>query len=173
MEIAQNVVDYLQISLNHIKFFTDSKVTLGYICNNKKRFYVYVANRVAKIRSYSEPSQWQFVRSEMNPADKETRGIHPIDLQRSAWLRGPSDNDSHTSSNTSDYQLVQPEDDVEIRASKSEIQEVKPSRGLGSKVFEKFSDWNKLISALATIRRKIQYYISAKCQDDSKNMDNV
>lgn len=124
LEISQIVVDHLKIEIDKIKFFSDSKVTLGYICNDTKRFYVYVANRVAKIRSYSEPSQWHYIRSEKNPADVETRSIQPCDLQGSALLCGPSVYDSHTSTDASHFHLVAPENDVEIRTNKSDIQEV-------------------------------------------------
>ncbi|XP_061167901.1 uncharacterized protein LOC133176855 [Saccostrea echinata] len=174
VEISQNVVDHLQTNLDNIQFFSDSKVTLGYIHNNTKRFYVYVANRVAKIRSYTEPFQWKYIRSEMNPADIGTRGIQPSNLQASAWLLGPADDgDLHRSPNTFDYNLVQPEDDVEIRSHKTEVKEFVPSEGLGSKVFEKFSDWNRLITALAAFRRKIQHYISLKRQNSSRCMSAV
>ncbi|XP_061170284.1 uncharacterized protein LOC133179579 [Saccostrea echinata] len=173
VEISQNVVDHFQTNLHNIQFFSDSKVTLGYIHNNTKRFYVYVANRVAKIRSYTEPSQWKYIRSEMNPADIGTRGIQPSNLQASAWLLGPADDgDLHRSPNTFDYNLVQPED-VEIRSHKTEVKEFVPSEGLGSKVFEKFFDWNRLITVLAAFRRKIQHYISLKRQNSSRCMSAV
>lgn len=37
-------------------YWTDSKVVLGYINNNAKRFHVFVANRIQRIRSSTEPS---------------------------------------------------------------------------------------------------------------------
>jgi hypothetical protein len=36
-------------------FWTDSKVVLGYISNEARRFHVFVANRVQKIRDVSSP----------------------------------------------------------------------------------------------------------------------
>ena len=41
-------------------FFTDSKVDLGYIYNEQKRFTKYVARRAEIIRSHSEPSNWKY-----------------------------------------------------------------------------------------------------------------
>ena len=38
-------------------FWTDSKVALGYIKNDLKRFHVFVANRVQQIRDQTSPSQ--------------------------------------------------------------------------------------------------------------------
>ena len=58
-------------------FWTDSQVVLGYIRNNARCFHVFVANRVQQIRDSSSPSQWQYVRTEENPADEASRGVSP------------------------------------------------------------------------------------------------
>ncbi|XP_063615371.1 uncharacterized protein LOC134788408, partial [Penaeus indicus] len=44
-------------------FWTDSKVILGYISNEAKRFHVFVANRVQHIKDHSSMEQWKFVES--------------------------------------------------------------------------------------------------------------
>ena len=71
-------------------FWTDSRVVLGYIGNDAKRFHVYVANRVQKIRDATEPQQWHYVSSENNPADHASRGIDAKGLLSSNWFNGPS-----------------------------------------------------------------------------------
>jgi hypothetical protein len=58
VELYQSVPSHLCVDVNTVKFYTDSKVTLGYICNQSKRFFTYVSNRVRKIVSVSNPSQW-------------------------------------------------------------------------------------------------------------------
>ncbi len=71
-------------------FWTDSKVVLGYISNDSRRFHVFVANRVSQIRDHSEPTQWGYVNTKENPADEASRGITPQDLcSSSKWLTGP------------------------------------------------------------------------------------
>lgn len=50
-------------NVTHV-FWTDSHVVLGYISNDSKRFYVFVANRDA-----TSPSQWRYIETESNPAD--------------------------------------------------------------------------------------------------------
>ena len=40
----------LDLKIDDVKFYTDSKVVLGYISNDARRFHVYVANRVQVIR---------------------------------------------------------------------------------------------------------------------------
>lgn len=77
-----------QIDKEH--FWTDSKVVLGYIRNDMKRFKVFVANRVQLIRTYSEPEQWQFVSTSENPADCLSRGLLPEQLRDyKEWWHGP------------------------------------------------------------------------------------
>ena len=56
-------------------FWTDSKVTLQYVKNESRRFKIYVANRVCEIRSVSQPSQWRYCPSILNPADDASRGL--------------------------------------------------------------------------------------------------
>ena len=70
-------------------FWADSKVILGYIANESKRFHVYVANRVQEIQEKSSPKQWRYVETELNPADDASRGLHARDIQKSKWILGP------------------------------------------------------------------------------------
>ncbi|XP_062619955.1 uncharacterized protein LOC134281515 [Saccostrea cucullata] len=72
VEIAEFVADHLNIPKESCYFYTDSKVVLGYIFNESRRFHVYVANRVDRIRRTTPPSQWNFVATENNPADQAT-----------------------------------------------------------------------------------------------------
>lgn len=64
-EIADIIRDQLKIHQDNFLFFTDCQVVLGYISNETKRFYIYVANRVGRIRLFSQQSQWHFF-SEQN-----------------------------------------------------------------------------------------------------------
>ena len=45
----------LDLTIDAVKFYTDSKVVLGYVKNDARRFHVYVANRIQTIRDTSEP----------------------------------------------------------------------------------------------------------------------
>ncbi len=55
-------------------YWTDSKVVLGYINNDSRRFKTFVANRVQAIRNHSQPEQWRYVKTCDNPADWASRG---------------------------------------------------------------------------------------------------
>ena len=56
-------------------FWTDSKIVLGCVNNEAKRFHIYVANRVQQIRDLTNPSSWMYVDTENNPADHASRGL--------------------------------------------------------------------------------------------------
>ncbi len=56
-----------------ISYYTDSTTVLHYIHSHRKRFPVYVANRVQVIREFSAPQQWKYISSSENPADEASR----------------------------------------------------------------------------------------------------
>ena len=73
-----------------ITYYTDSMTVLRYIGNDRRRFPVFVANRVQLIREFSVPDQWKYVPSDFNPADEASRGISSENLITTAkWLEGP------------------------------------------------------------------------------------
>ena len=63
----------LDLNFAQSYFWTDSEIVLKYIQNDSRRFHVYVANRVSLIREFSEPSQWFYIDTKVNPADLVTR----------------------------------------------------------------------------------------------------
>ncbi|XP_078364059.1 uncharacterized protein LOC144648341 [Oculina patagonica] len=70
-------------------FWTDSKVILGYIANESRRFHVYVANQVQEIHDKTSPKQWRYVETRANPADEASRGLGAREIQNSKWISGP------------------------------------------------------------------------------------
>ncbi|XP_053403186.1 uncharacterized protein LOC128558291 [Mercenaria mercenaria] len=76
-------------NLKHF-FWTDSKVVLGYICNEARRFHIFVANRVQQIEERTNPNQWNYVASGENPADLASRGASVAEPAKTPmWLNGP------------------------------------------------------------------------------------
>ncbi|XP_014672848.1 PREDICTED: uncharacterized protein LOC106813264 [Priapulus caudatus] len=72
-------------------FWSDSMIVLHYIRNDDKRFQTFVANRVAKIREHSLPTQWRYVNTQSNPADDVLRGRTVQELlDNERWIHGPS-----------------------------------------------------------------------------------
>ncbi|XP_077119086.1 uncharacterized protein LOC143775127 [Ranitomeya variabilis] len=62
VELAELISTEMDLEIKEVEFYTDSKVVLGYICNETRRFYVYVSNRVLRIRRSTEPTQWHYIR---------------------------------------------------------------------------------------------------------------
>ena len=71
-------------------FWTDSKVVLGYIHNEARRFHTFVSNRVQFIRDKTNIEKWGYVPTDHNPADLASRGLTVKGLCSSMWLTGPS-----------------------------------------------------------------------------------
>ncbi|GFR64086.1 Gag-pol fusion polyprotein, partial [Elysia marginata] len=127
VELYQTISEHLGVPLEHVAFHTDSKVVLGYISNETRRFYTYVSNRVEKIRSVTSPAQWRYISTEFNPADVATRSnsVESVGLLENVrrWLQPPHDAfhiDVEAASNQS-YPLICPNDDTEIRAIELEV----------------------------------------------------
>lgn len=49
VEVAKTVATHLDLCIKDFTFQTDSNVVVGYIQNESRRFYTYVANRVERI----------------------------------------------------------------------------------------------------------------------------
>lgn len=57
--------------------WSDSMVALGWLKSTPGRWKTFVANRVAIIQNRTEIKEWNYVKSEENPADCASRGILP------------------------------------------------------------------------------------------------
>lgn len=89
VEIADFVLEQLDIKVHKVRYFTNSKVVLGYVNNHTRRFYMYVSNKIDRILSSSESIQWCYVNTKDNPADAGTGGVPPDDMVDDIWLKGP------------------------------------------------------------------------------------
>ncbi|VDI05252.1 Hypothetical predicted protein [Mytilus galloprovincialis] len=117
VQISETVSTELDIDRNLFRFFSDSKVVLGYIHNTTRRFYMYVTYRVSRIKMFSQPNQWSYIPTELNPADAATRSVPPDKLQDSMWLNGPPTlNESSEDLIDVDFPLLNTEQDKEIRS---------------------------------------------------------
>ncbi|XP_020556659.2 uncharacterized protein LOC110014220 [Oryzias latipes] len=143
-----------ELEINDLKehFWTDSRIVLGYINNDAKRFHVFVANRVQKIKSTSEPEQWRFVQSKDNPADHASRGLTADQLTASNWFRGP-DFLWERNLPVPDAKVGEIDDsDPELR--KVQVLNVKAEeqRTLLDRL-TKFSDWKRAVKAIACLKK--------------------
>ncbi|VDI56381.1 Hypothetical predicted protein [Mytilus galloprovincialis] len=124
VELYETICEELKTEFQQVQFFTDSKVELGYIHNETKRFYLYVGNRVDRIRRSTKPEQWSYVPTLQNPADDASRSIRPEKLNQSQWLIGPTQflckkNTIDSETEGDEFPLILPEEDRDVRVAKT------------------------------------------------------
>lgn len=86
-EKIQHELDWQFESVHHL---VDSAIVRDQIQKDSYKFKSYVGTRITEIQSKSNPSEWWWIRSEINPADMLTR---PATIQQmgedSVWQNGP------------------------------------------------------------------------------------
>ncbi|XP_028847241.1 uncharacterized protein LOC114796892 [Denticeps clupeoides] len=155
VEMYERIRDEMDIELDTVRFFTDSKIVLGYIHKYTRRFYTYVANRVSRIRKTTHPAQWVYIPTSDNPADKATRPIAASTLASTNWFSGPSFLTQHDTETSycDTFALIDPGIDAEIRpdiktlATNTSVKQLEPCR------FERFSQWMRLCNTIASLKR--------------------
>ena len=152
-ELFELIREEIDIEMDLVSFYTDSKVVMGYVKNETKRFYVYVANRVERIRRSSEPSQWHYIPTDLNPADHATRPVPAADLAGTTWLTGPKFlAENQTLCNDSLADMADITSDPEVRPQVATFHtQVESETFLGSGRFTRFSQWRRLLRAVGNL----------------------
>ena len=153
VELFELVREEIDIELDTVTFYSDSRVVMGYITNETRRFYTYVSNRVARIRQSSEPNQWVYVPTEINPADHATRPVAAADLHNTSWLTGPAFlTGNHKPRTDASEVVVDSACDPEVRPEVSTLHtEVETNTPLKPGRFERFSTWRRLLHAVGNL----------------------
>ena len=135
-------------------YWTDSKVVLGYLRNESRRFHVFVANRVQQIRDETSSEQWQYVESKQNPADDASRGLTAREfLGNQPWLSGPQFLWNVQLDLTTENNHQVSDNDPEVRANVF-LTQTAPSKPCTTvERLEYFSDWHRAKRAIAVIMR--------------------
>lgn len=133
-------------------FWTDSKVTLGYINNEARRFHMFVANRVQKIRDNTSPQQWFHVPNAENPADMASRGTSVKELLSSNWLTIPQFLWEREIQHPTKETIELPVGDPEVRKVQTLSTQTVEHASLSDRL-TKFSSWSRAVSAVARLRR--------------------
>ena len=98
----------------------------GYLNNEARRFHVFIANRVQKIRQLTDSSQWHYVPIKSNPADYASHGLSAKEIPNICWFSGPTflwENDIQIADQPA--REIQP-DDPEVRSIVLQTQAVAP-----------------------------------------------
>ncbi|XP_047502961.1 uncharacterized protein LOC125048341 [Penaeus chinensis] len=135
-------------------FWTDSKVVLGYISNEAKRFHVFVANRVQHIKDHSSMEQWKFIESAQNPADATSLGFYVKQLiEHSLWWNGPNFLwEPDYNANPAFVNVNVQENDPEVKKISSYKTQTKESTSILPRLAY-FSDWHRAKKAVALCLR--------------------
>ena len=155
VQIAAMLVEELQLQDVKVYFWIDNRVVLGYIYNEKRRYRIYVANRVQIIDKYSKKEQWKYVDTKDNPSDFASRGISPLDGEKvDIWLNGP-----HFLRKNDDWwkdqqpEVLVKEDDREVKAAKKVNVIQLKERTVLDVLEDRISNWNKMIRVIVWIQR--------------------
>ena len=174
VQAGTRILKEIDMKIDDITYYTDSKVVLGYIQNSSRRFYVYVANRVQLIRRLSSPQQWRYIDTSQNPADLATRRLSAPDLTGSDWITGPSFLRSQTIVLPKEEEEIpldvhDPEVRKEVLAHTTNIGE---RRGLGTERFSRFSSLASLQRAIANLIVMVKEFLhrKSKPQDRKERM---
>ena len=142
----------MQFSRVHSYFWTDSTTVLRYIRNESRAFKTFVANRVAFIRNNSSLSQWFYVPSSSNPADKATRIMSSAEfLKCSLWKNGPPFLQSLSVMWPAqpDFLSVSSETDIKFKLAPKVCNVCVSVSTTVDDLFCKYSKWTKLRSVIA------------------------
>ncbi|XP_051786110.1 uncharacterized protein LOC127528851 isoform X2 [Erpetoichthys calabaricus] len=143
----------LQMPLEESTFWTDSTMVLKYISNESTRFKTFVANRISVIRDHSQPSQWRYVTSALNPADQASRGLSIENfLKSTTWSQGPTfllkpEREWPKRPDQPNDSLL--EDDPEVKSCTVNMTKIEEATEPINKLITYFSDWHRLKKAVA------------------------
>ena len=170
VRVRQQIHKAIEYQIDQDYFWTDSKVVLGYINNETRRFHVFVSNRVHEIQDNTSPSQWRYIETKENPADEASRGVKAEELPDSCWIKGPeflwdregkwlkSDNQSHA------FSISQDDPEVKKTVAMATVTNVQyPS--IDERV-ERFSDWKKARQAVALCLIYFEKLLHKKARDN-------
>ena len=172
VEMTELIVDELDRKPDAVTYYTDSRVVLGYIVNESRRFYVYVSNRVERIRRSSTPHQWRYVPTSLNPADLATRSVEANNLKDSTWHMGPKflHNNGLTTTQDGGTAAKPLPQDPEVRPNVQVLAtQMAVGENLKSDCFSRFSEWPALQGAIAKLITLVQS--RSKKQDEASTVD--
>ena len=84
------ILNEIDVEVDQMHFWSDSKIVLHYLSNTQRRYSTYVSHRVAEIASTSDVKEWHHTPGKMNVADDCTRAkeMHELTPQ-CRWISGP------------------------------------------------------------------------------------
>ena len=90
VRLTRQVCESMEIDSKSTTFWIDS-LNVGYwIKGHSRQYKTFVAHRVGEIHESTNPEQWRYVPTKLNPADRGTRGLTVDELKNDeCWWQGP------------------------------------------------------------------------------------
>ena len=152
--------------VNHY-FWTDSKVVLGYIRNDTRRFKTFAANRIYQIKENTNVEQWSYIPTRENPADDASTGLNAEwESPNSRWFQGPSflwQEEEHWPNQDESVELAT--ENPELRKETKSFATVVKQEDIIGYLEERISNWSKfkrIIALLLCYKRQLLQHIRSK-----------
>ncbi len=151
VRLGRLVRQELNKHVDEMVYYTDSTTVLQYIQNEKKKFPIFIGNRVQFILDRTSVTDWRYIESEENPADFASRGMYAKDIVNDAvWINAPVFLRSGKSLSSVLPPALQGIEETEI-LSAAVVLESQPSAT--DKLLGYFSDWFKLKHAVSVFSK--------------------
>ena len=124
VQLANRIATVIDFPIRRVTFWSDSVNVLWWIRGRSRQFKPFVAHRVGEIQSNTDPEQWKYVPTSMNPADILSRGMRTEELiSCSKWWKGPDFLSQSEETWPLRKVVEKPDDNVEMKTTKkSEVQ---------------------------------------------------
>ena len=177
-KLAQSIANVLSISKKQMIFWSDSTDVLWWVRGYSRIFKPFVANRIGEIQSSSNPEQWRYVPTKINPADHLTRGLKVSELiEENSWWEGPEylkSSESEWPTNKIFKRSEQVKSEVKKRYMHTEESFVTSVRTSSSSQCndgwrlapKRYSSWQRLIRVHAWVNR----FIKNCCEDEEHKL---
>ena len=90
VRLSTRIARVLELQTSQQIFWSDSQNVLWWIRGRSRDFKPFVANRVGEIQTSTNPEQWRYITTSLNPADLLSRGMKTAELiDCNSWWTGP------------------------------------------------------------------------------------
>ena len=91
LKLGETIGQVLGIDKSKWVFWSDSMDVLYWIRGQSRKFKPFVANHVGQIQASTNPEQWRYVPTKLNPSDLLTKGLSVSALaEEDKWWSGPA-----------------------------------------------------------------------------------
>ncbi|XP_062537684.1 uncharacterized protein LOC134206011 [Armigeres subalbatus] len=119
-QLAQKAIVSLKVKFDSVTLYSDSMICLSWLKKSPAVLNEFVCNRVATIVELTQNYKWEYIRSENNPADVLSRGLHPEQLiEEELWWRAAPEQRQHHEVEDEGVPLLADNELPELRSSKS------------------------------------------------------